>query len=399
MNSKKIISILLFLYVLSILIFDNVRYVKLVYITDVLMVGYFLIYKLLNKKLVFEFNYFFLFLFLFCILSLASLFWTPNINGASIRVLSLFFILINTFIIYHIIKEFNNLNYIFYAFFIFIILNFLILNGFLGHQEYYYYGFRFQGTTGNPNLVAIYSVFTIFISLFLIINNNKNKVYILFLYLIISFSFILIIYTGSKKGIIFSIFLILIYVLINLELSKKLLKRLVILLFIVPIVGYIIINNFISNDLFVVMEKSFNRISEMLLIVGNENFIDESTRHRIHLINSAFEKFSENPFLGLGILGFETYEGVYAHNNYMEILANLGIIGFFIYYMIYIVIFFKILSIDSKILQFYFFSTLIIMLLMDVALVSYFSKIYFIILISIFYLSNNKTYKDKYEKN
>lgn len=387
MTSKKIISFLLFLYVLSILIFDNIRYVKLVYIFDAMMVGYYLIYKLLVKKLNFEVNSTLFFLFLFTFLCICSLFWVPDISTAFTRVLSLIFICINTFIIYNILKEFDNLNYIFYSFFTFIVYNFLILNNLFGFKDYYYVAYRFQGTTENPNLVAIYSIFAIFISIYLLIKEESNKILIIFLYLILLQSLILIIYTGSKKGIIFSLLLLFGYLIIYMRPSKQLLKRIIILCIILFSITYVAINFLDLNGISENIERIYKRIEGMLFTIDNVNFVDSSTKHRIHLINSALEKFYENPLLGLGITGFQYYEGVYAHNNYAEILANLGFVGFIIYYSIYISVIIKVFALKIKIIKIFFLLTLFTMLIMDVGLVSYFSKIYFIILISIYYLS------------
>lgn len=74
---------------------------------------------------------------------------------------------------------------------------------------------------------------------------------------------------------------------------------------------------------------------------------DGSTGFRLNLIRWGLEWFSERPILGYGIgcyrylLGssYNTWvgtSGVYAHNNYIELLVGIGIVGTMIYYALYI---------------------------------------------------------------
>lgn len=55
---------------------------------------------------------------------------------------------------------------------------------------------------------------------------------------------------------------------------------------------------------------------------------------RLDLVLGALNLFFEHP-LGIGFGNVGNYLGVYAHNNYAEVLASLGIIGFPIFYAIY----------------------------------------------------------------
>lgn len=55
---------------------------------------------------------------------------------------------------------------------------------------------------------------------------------------------------------------------------------------------------------------------------------------RLDLVLGALNLFFENP-LGIGFGNVGNYLGVYAHNNYAEVLASLGIIGFPIFYAMY----------------------------------------------------------------
>jgi len=86
-----------------------------------------------------------------------------------------------------------------------------------------------------------------------------------------------------------------------------------------------------------------------------QRFIHLQSNHdasdmRASLYVEAFKAFSNNPVFGVGMDNFRLYStsGLYAHSNYMEILADLGIIGFIIYYFIYV----KVWLSSNKISQF-----------------------------------------------
>lgn len=46
----------------------------------------------------------------------------------------------------------------------------------------------------------------------------------------------------------------------------------------------------------------------------------------------------EHPFAGVGWQNYRFYNeaGLYAHNNYVELLASLGVVGFFLYYAMFL---------------------------------------------------------------
>lgn len=61
---------------------------------------------------------------------------------------------------------------------------------------------------------------------------------------------------------------------------------------------------------------------------------DKSTTSRAYMVQLASELFLEHPMLGIGLHNFKSVNryGVYAHNNFMELLACLGLPGFLLYY-------------------------------------------------------------------
>ena len=65
--------------------------------------------------------------------------------------------------------------------------------------------------------------------------------------------------------------------------------------------------------------------------------IDASTMDRMYLIRRAMEVWVEHPVTGVGWHNYRLYNDLkmYSHNNYTEMLACFGIIGFLLYYAIF----------------------------------------------------------------
>ena len=65
--------------------------------------------------------------------------------------------------------------------------------------------------------------------------------------------------------------------------------------------------------------------------------VDKSTRDRMILLQYGIKVFLQNPIVGVGIDGFKKAQinwiHYYAHNNYVELLADCGIAGCLIYYL------------------------------------------------------------------
>ena len=110
----------------------------------------------------------------------------------------------------------------------------------------------------------------------------------------------------------------------------------------------------------------------------NSNTVEGSTYLRYRYIQSGLETFIANPIIGIGLNNsrFITMtvsgEYTYLHNNYVELLACTGIIGFSLYYYEFIYIFkniFKYLKKEPFLKLALILS--ILLFLMDFGVVSY----------------------------
>jgi len=88
-----------------------------------------------------------------------------------------------------------------------------------------------------------------------------------------------------------------------------------------------------------------NRLMDMFSSIGLfssvSSAIDQSTQERLYLIEEAKKVWKDTLFWGVGWDNFRYYNSLklYAHNNYWELLASLGLIGFLIFYSYFLKIF------------------------------------------------------------
>ncbi|MCB1755982.1 MAG: O-antigen ligase family protein [Gammaproteobacteria bacterium] len=112
----------------------------------------------------------------------------------------------------------------------------------------------------------------------------------------------------------------------------------------------------------------------------------DSIGNRLGLAKMAWDIVNEYPF-GVGLDNFKIFSGVYAHSNYLELLADTGFIGTFLYYLIYVLLVLKLLKLWSRIKGSNLPKALIlgvfILSVMDIANVSYYTKPVWIFLIII----------------
>lgn len=137
---------------------------------------------------------------------------------------------------------------------------------------------------------------------------------------------------GTKKGILIFSIIVGVIIIGNSKNPLQLFGRTIAVLAL-AVVGYYAIMN-----VDVLYNAIGYRIEAMVLgFTGGKG--DNSTAMRMVFISAAWEIFLEHPILGVGIDGFRylnPFEFTYSHNNYVEMLSELGIIGGMVYYSIWI---------------------------------------------------------------
>ena len=112
--------------------------------------------------------------------------------------------------------------------------------------------------------------------------------------------------------------------------------------------------------------------------------IDNSLYMRSYYIELAKEMFAESPILGKGMGNFVKIidndymlSGVYSHNNFWQILSELGIVGFVIYYSMYFFIIIKLAKgafINKSRINLLFFVFMVMLMVLETGIVNYNSK-------------------------
>ena len=194
---------------------------------------------------------------------------------------------------------------------------------------------RLSGLLDDSNRYArvmIYGILMVWIHSAL--NKNKIRLYKFLVYPVLILFFIDgVLLTSSRSSFIILLIIIVIYILklIYLEENSRLFKFFIIsiLLFVMP-ATYLYFYDYIS-----VNYSMINRFET----------IEAGQQIRQNVFFSAVETFTNNIFFGTGLgnLGLNSSSGLNAHNDFMEILATTGLIGFILYLKFYYVFIKKII--------------------------------------------------------
>ena len=85
------------------------------------------------------------------------------------------------------------------------------------------------------------------------------------------------------------------------------------------------------------LDKLEYRITALINnLFGGGSLHDGSLNARSAYLSDALNYGLQSPIFGNGLWSFPEQYGSYAHNNFAELFADLGLIGVFLYYLIYI---------------------------------------------------------------
>ena len=252
------------------------------------------------------------------------------------------------------------------------------------------YGIRLGGDIGNANAIGLSLAFGICFSLYMLLNfkNNNIKKILYILSIIICLPILLL--TGSKKSLFVILFGVIFVFLIFGPDKKTIFNRIkgVLIALGLLFVLFWLINN-VSAFWYI-----GQRVEELFMTLGGYSY-NSSDLARIVMVDIGLKEFAKSPFIGNGIAHSNYMFGTYAHNNYVEILMNTGLLGFFIYYATYFISIRKIHKLYKHqkkiavIISFIFITFIII----ETGLVLYYSRYYQILLVSIVTLCELREYK------
>ena len=139
-----------------------------------------------------------------------------------------------------------------------------------------------------------------------------------------------------------------------------------------------------------IFSNTIDRLGGVLALFSGTGEVEASANVRAEMIEIGLVQFLRAPILGIGLDNSYYLAGTYLHNNYIELLVDLGIVGFGIFYSIYIYIIYKLWKTRSNKNPYGLLVAILvfILLVMDFASVSYFSKSTFVYLMVMFLYIN-----------
>ena len=225
------------------------------------------------------------------------------------------------------------------------------------------------------NLIGMIMAYASTISLYFSRKTSKRTKRLVYYLLILVMGTICLL-TGSRKGALIIVGGIVGYLIFS-ERNKKLIRNVGIAIGLL-IAIYIVV---MTND--VLYSKIGIRFQYMITsIINDDTTVESSINTRAYYRTAAISLWKKHPIIGAGLDGFTSYMArisywhvAYSHNNYTEMLANYGIIGFLLYYVQRFVMIFhlrmKRYKNDKSICLLWICG--LIMIVMEYACVSYYS--------------------------
>lgn len=124
------------------------------------------------------------------------------------------------------------------------------------------------------------------------------------------------------------------------------------------------------------------RLSQLFSVFTGVGELDSGSVNRRLLVQLGLLVWKEHPIFGLGLnctriivnqnMGFDAY----MHNNFIEILCATGVVGFLLYYGMYVYVFSQLLKYREYDRRYFIFGImwLVVSLVMDIGMVSYYEK-------------------------
>lgn len=187
------------------------------------------------------------------------------------------------------------------------------------------FGLLLDNGKTNYNNYTSHLCFISIIAAYYAIVRNKKWFFIPFVLLTA-----IVIFGGSRKNILVIPIVTFYFSFCTGSLSKKAKNLILIISFTIAAVYFLSTLDFLSP----IRKTLLQMIHGLFGSNSGITVVDKSTTERIYLIERAKEVWVEHPFLGVGWDNYRFYNDLqlYAHNNYVELLSCLGLVGFLIYY-------------------------------------------------------------------
>ncbi len=374
--ASLLFSGLLALYAFALVVFDNQVLSQLIYLIGGVMSVAYAGYAL-TARVKPQFPAPLVAYTLLVMVSLASIFWSIDADYSIGKARTMVLILINMFVVYNIIVHFKNATGFFLGLYAAIIFNLLLALGIVS-LDLDYDSVRFGGSLNQPNLMGYIGHVTVFFAYLHILSvpgrrsRAVNKLAEISGLLLVCVVAVFITYlTGSRTA------LLLLAALVLWIIMSSLFKPVIA----IPLIGVVLggflfvsagnLTNLVISgnvDFSKVVETVYNRMES-----GAENE-DRSVDGRVELARKAYELYNQQPLVGNGIGAFEFQNDMYAHNNYLEIMSSVGLVGLACMLAFYTLILREILLMQTWRFKLLFGMLLLSFMAYDFALVSFTAK-------------------------
>ena len=377
-SGMPLTGLFVFLYVVAVVLFAQSSETSLIATVLGFTLAYVFVVELVGRHRGFCFPAPLVWFLLFMCFCMFQMIWSP---GSLAMLLTLTQLLILSFIVVNYIVFGSGDRAIEYAFYVAVILTFAYTVVFKSES----YGGRVGSTLFNANTYAYVLMLGALFSIRRVLLNNinhtlsfKNSIALFAYFALCVYGIVYL--TGSRKGILLTIaagvVLALHWVWRQPIRRRPLLSASIVVVF--ALVGYALYTS-----------PQFSRIVDLSNFFGGRSVVDTGLVKRSSMYRDAIALWLQRPFSGWGLDQFRVVSGwsTYSHDNYVELLANQGLIGLFAYVMIYVSTFVSLvrsyfLSRDPQVFTelFWALTVLGVQVAWDAGAVSYYDKLTWIIL-------------------
>lgn len=380
--STSFYSFLSIIYFIGFMIVENGTFFSS---ASKIILAFFVFLGLLNYKRIF--NSYVLWISCYTIFVVLSIYWATYVDFARQSALTVVYTSICSLIFPILISnDDQEINFIYKLIIVLPIMYFVYY--IFNNEVQNFFDLRQNATNQGYNNIGLYAAYSfIFIKIYQI---NQGRSSVLYNILIV-INFVLIAISQSRKAIIY---VILVVILSHILESKNILRTLTRLV--------------ISTGLIVLLYFFFRSglagsLMQNLILSIEGSGTDSSYIGRVNQLDISMRLFNQNRFLGIGIGGIEYVsrfiEGQRApivDNDYLDVLADLGLFGFLIYYGFHCYLFrlyFKYKSIWNR-KNLMFFVLLVILFIQGFLIRGYFNNYYIPLLLYLIYY-DTKQLKNK----
>jgi O-antigen ligase len=325
------------MFFFSLAVFDNELYIKLVYISAIFMcavMGFGLLIGEVRSVRVQPPLYCYVALVAW---AMATLLWVEGFDLGYSRTLSMVQIAVAMFVISHMLNANIAIRYILFFLFLAVLANYLVYKGLWAPGKTVYVGDRFVGMLGNANELSRIVILYAIVAMYLVVV-DKNLLVGLIATAGLFAAAMIILATQSRTGLV----VLGLVTLGAFVLMKGYVQKVIAIILAFLVVTYGVLTTDIGQQ---TVDKVGQRFESAVGSDGGK--IDSSTAGRLAMINMAWDMFKQNP-LGNGVGAFEHKYGAYAHNATMDLLANLGILGLLLWWMLYAALYIKAKGIPDR---------------------------------------------------